>query len=570
MRRINLLLFLCLIWLSGHSQTIQWASKVLGKSSEYSDLQYSANQALGKPNVMPTPHESPVAWSPLKKSSRDPEFLHLEFAQPMKVRQVCVAESHYPGFISDIFLYDTQGNAHNVYHEPNPKVWKSFGKLGEGEAFDSLHPKLEGRMFYVNFELTPYEVSSVKVVLETTNTTNWPHIDAVGISDGDAPIQPEINFVKDMVFAGKPENLGPSINSRYDEIMPVISPDGNTLYFDRKDHPDNTNGTLNDDIWVSQKDAKGNWSEAENAQEPFNNSGHNFLTGISADGNYALLGNVYEPDGTMTSGLSFSQKRSNGWSAPSKVGVADYYNSNKFSEFHLHANANIIVMTVQRKDGYGAKDLHVSFLLPNGSWSAPKNLGPDVNTASTEMSPHIAADGKTLYFATDGRSGYGNKDMFVTRRLDDTWVHWSEPQNLGPQINSKLWDAYYSLPASGEYAYFASEKLAVGKTDIFRIRLPKEIQPEAVTLIRGTVQVANSVAVKAPVLRVALQCQGKIVAFQDIDSTVGEYSLVAPAGCKCQLIASAKGYESQSLEVDCELLAAYKELTHDFVLKPKP
>src|SRR5690606_40006543 len=126
----------------------------------------------------------------------------------------------------------------------------------------------------------------------------------------------------------------------------------------------------------------------------------------------------------------------------------------------------VLILSVQRLDTQGDKDLYVSFMQADGFWSEPRNIGKVVNTAAYEGSPFIAADGKTLYFTTTGKSGYGDGDIFMTKRLDDTWLNWSEPVNLGPEINTEQWDGFFTVPASGDYAYFSSTENSLGQEDI--------------------------------------------------------------------------------------------------------
>lgn len=551
MKRTVILLGLIFFTLTGFSQKVQWASRVVAKSSEYSDRQYSAEQVLGRPNVLPVFRDSPCAWSPFKEQSREDEFIQVAFNKAARIRQVAVAESYNPGAVSRIYLYDTDKREHLVYQNDSPRMLLE-----------------NGRMLRVTFATTTYRVTSVKVVLNTIGLPGWNHIDAIGISESIIPIQAEINLVKDLKFEGTPENLGPAINSVYDEIMPIISPDGKTLYFDRKDHPENTGGVINDDIWFSVLGTTDKWVRARNVGPPLNNRGHNFLTAISPDGNTALLGNVYEPDGAMSSGLSIAETSRDGWNFPRKLNIRNYYNNNKFSEFHLGADGKTIVMTVQRADSRGGKDLYVSFLNRDGTWSEPRNMGKNVNSASTEMSPFLAADGKTLYFSSDGFSGYGGKDMYMTRRLDDSWTRWSTPQNLGPKINSPNWDAYYSVPASGEYAYFSSENASMGKTDIFRIRLPQEMRPEPVVLVRGKVlDEKTKEPIQAKIIYETLK-DGKEVGVANSNPRTGEYTIVLPAGEKYGFLAEAKDYMSENQNLDLTKVTEYKELTRDLLLVP--
>ncbi len=533
------------------AQSVQWASKVVAMSSEYGDKQYSSSQALGIPDVLPAFRESPCAWSPLKKENRLDEFIHVEFKNPMRIKQVAVAESYNPGAIASIYVYDVAGKEYQVYKNQTPQP------IAE-----------EGRMFIAKVPYTSYQVKQVKIVLNTVAMQGWSHIDAIGISDADAPIQADINIIKDVKFESRPENLGAAINSIYDEIMPIISPDGKSLYFDRKDHPENTSDVINDDIWYATLGTTNKWTRAENVGAPLNNNGHNFLTAISPDGNTALLGNVYEPDGKMSSGLSIARRSREGWDFPQKLVIQDYYNNNKFSEFHLGADGKTIVMTVQRQDSYGGKDLYVSFAMPDGTWTAPKNMGSAVNSAATEMSPFLAADGKTLYFSSDGFSGYGNKDMYMSRRLDGSWTKWSQPQNLGPVINSANWDAYYSVPASGEYAYFSSENNSMGKTDIYRILLPPALRPEPVVLIRGKVLDAKTkLPIQAKIIYELLS-EGKEIGVANSNPKTGEYTIILPAGAKYGFLAQAAGYMSENQNIDLTQIKEYKEITQDLMLVP--
>lgn len=547
-----LVFFPVLLFASGLlGQRVLWATRVIDKSSEYGEKRYSAKQVLGKPNVLPNFRDSPCAWSPFREQSRTDEFIHVSFARPMKIRQVAVAESHNPGSVSKIVIYDRYDRGDTIYSN------------------EMTRPLAErGRMLRVVVPQTPYPVASVKVILNTIGMPGWNHIDAIGISDSESPIEASINVVKDLTFDSQPQNLGPAVNSPFDEIMPIISPDGKTLYFDRKDHPQNTGGIVNDDIWRSELAGEASWSKAVNVGAPLNNKGHNFLTAISPDGNTALLGNVYEANGSMSSGLSIARANKEGWDFPKKLIIENYYNNNKFSEFHLGADGKTIVMTVQRMDSEGGKDLYVSFLRGDGTWTKPKNLGRRVNSAATEMSPFLAADGKTLYFSSDGFSGYGGKDMFMTRRKDNSWTNWTEPQNLGPMINSANWDAYYSVPASGEFAYFSSENNSLGKTDIFRIRLPQEMRPEPVVLVRGKVlDEKTKQPIAANIIYETLQ-DGKESGVARSNPKTGEYTIILPAGAKYGFLAQAEDYLSEHQNLDLTDIEEYKELNQDLLLVP--
>ncbi|MFN8395369.1 MAG: hypothetical protein U0176_12060 [Bacteroidia bacterium] len=288
-------------------------------------------------------------------------------------------------------------------------------------------------------------------------------------------------------------------------------------------------------------DSTGKWSKAQNVGAPLNNAGHNFLCSASGDCKTVLLGNRYEPDGNMKAGLSKSSRVNGKWEAPKALDVKNYYNDNKFSEFSISPNCQFLVMAIQRKDGFGAKDLYVSFEQGEG-YSEPLNLGATVNTAATEMSPFLAADGKTLFFASDGYSGYGNKDIFMTRRLDDSWTKWTEPANLGPIINSNDWDGYFSVPASGEYGYFCSENASIGKTDIFRIRLPESLKPGATHLLKGRIVDKATGDPLVGTLTCKARGSDKPSEVLVYDPADGDASLILPGGAVWEITIESAGY----------------------------
>ena len=84
----------------------------------------------------------------------------------------------------------------------------------------------------------------------------------------------------------------------------------------------------------------------------------------------------------------------------------------------------------------GDLDLYVSIKSKSGIWSTPLWMGDNINSSFREGSPFLARDNKTLYFYSNGFGGYGGSDLFMSRRLDDTWQSWSKPLNLGPYINT--------------------------------------------------------------------------------------------------------------------------------------
>jgi len=158
----------------------------------------------------------------------------------------------------------------------------------------------------------------------------------------------------------------------------------------------------------------------------------------------------------MFPGVSLTYRTRKGWAYPEKQDIDKFYNDSPYASYFLSNDGRFLLMSVQRKGGKGELDLYVSFRKADNEWAEPIHMGNVINTSTNDYSPFLAADGQTLYFSSEGHSGYGKADIFKTDRLDDTWTNWSEPQNLGPVVNSPGADSKYNIPASGEYAYYST------------------------------------------------------------------------------------------------------------------
>lgn len=300
-----------------------------------------------------------------------------------------------------------------------------------------------------------------------------------------------INLVDNSLEGYERKNLGTNINSPYAELHPLITHDGQSLFVTRKGHPDNLGPEKRDDAWVARKKPDGSWGLLQPLGAPFNNNNHNQVIAASPDNNTLLLGNTYLANGrSKGKGLSISHRQADGsWEVPKDVIIDNFYTHNPIHSIHLAASEQLLLLSLERNDSKGHLDLYVSFLQPNGHFSQPKNLGSTINTPYIDGTPFLAADGKTLYFSSAGHGGYGSTDIFVSRRLDDSWENWTTPQNLGPQINSNRWEAYYSTSAFGDRAYFVSTQGPdhVGAEDIYEIVPPISARPTPILMVKGKV-----------------------------------------------------------------------------------
>lgn len=370
-------------------------------------------------------------------------------------------------------------------------------------------------------------------------------------------------------FKGRIENLGSQVNTKYAEILPVISPDGNTLYFVRNNYPGNIGAS---DIYISKIKDKNKWYPAYNAGKEFNSRFYDTIYSLTPDGNKIF--------GTFEGQIGIKKRTKRGWSKIYPVKINDFYNKCSYTNFFLSNDSQTLLISLWRNDSYvdhnrklpknggkfGYTDIYVSFKNEDNTWSSPMNLGPVVNSIDTEFSPFLASDNKTLYFASYGHKGYGSADIFMSTRLDDSWRNWSQPLNLGSKINSEKWDAYLSVPASGKYVYFVSTKNSIGKGDICRMELPINMRPTPVVLIYGNVLDASTNENLAANIIYERLDNGKIVGSAETNPITGEYKIVLPSGHNYAVRANADGYFGINENIDLTDLKKYSEISKNLKL----
>lgn len=555
-RRNWIICFSLLVWASAgaFSQSVLWADKILGFSSEYRLEKYGqglrAKQILGEPNKLPDFGTSQCAWSPATANGRNEEWIKVGFEKSIALKQVAVAENFNPGSVTRVYAYNDFGREYLIYDEKAAPL------------------TVKGRMLRIFPKQENLVINAIKIILDPSKVAGFNQIDAIGISSSTDPIEALINLVPDAIKNEKRENLGKAVNSKGQEINPLISADGRTLYFTRAGHEKNIGSSEKQDAWVSTLDKSNNWTEAVNLGSPINTPGDNAVIGVSADGKTLYLINAYLPDGSLIYGLSKSTFAKGVWSFPKEMKIQNFYNDGEVSGYAVSPHGNVIIMALQRKDTEGRQDLYISFIQNDETWSAPRNMGIVINTAADDNSPFLALDNKTLYFTSAGRSGYGNGDRFLTRRLDDTWLNWSKPENLGPLINTASQDNYFTIPAAGDYGYFVSTDNAIGADDLFRIRLIPSVKPEPVATITGSVfQFETTTPVAANITAKILKNGGEF-SQTSYDGETGEFKLILPLKEAYTITAEQKGYFSSSEDIDLSNESGYKVVKKNLYLQP--
>jgi outer membrane protein OmpA-like peptidoglycan-associated protein/tetratricopeptide (TPR) repeat protein len=298
-------------------------------------------------------------------------------------------------------------------------------------------------------------------------------------------------FALDMKKRGKeltgqfsPVNLGDSINSKDLEYYPALPIEGNQLIFTRR-----VSGR-DEDFFESDKSGN-NWQKGKSLPGDINTDQNEGAQCISQDGEWLIFTGCNRQDGFGSCDLYISYKMPNGtWSTAKNLGPqinTEFWESAP----SLSPDKKDLYFSSRRNDGMGAADIWVSHRQPNGKWSEPENLGPEVNTAGEESCPFIHSDNQTMYFTSDGLQGYGGSDLFMMRKGPNG--KWSIPQNLGYPINTIDNEGSLIVAADGQTAYYASDRSDThGGLDLYTFSMPKTVQPVRTLWVRGKVYDAKT------------------------------------------------------------------------------
>lgn len=372
-------------------------------------------------------------------------------------------------------------------------------------------------------------------------------------------------------------NMGGNINSMSPEYVPILSPDMKKLYYTGRDREDGYGG---EDVYISYY-TNNRWTIAKPLSEKINTESNEFINSISADGNILVLFGNYENN--LGRGDNFYiEKTRKSWSQikhfPPPIN-SQFWDADAF----LTADGNAILFSSERPGGVGRfskkGDYHhgmywgntdIYIVLRDGDgWSKEAiNLGPMINTPYTERSPFLHPDGKTLYFSSDGWPGIGKSDVFKSVRLSDTsWTQWSEPVNLGKEINTAEEDWGYKISTDGKYAYFSTiHDVGFGEEDIYYIELPLIAQPESdVITVTGKVIDEKGAPVEATIRWEDID-QLKEVGVAKTNPETGEYFIALPVGKHYAYYADVRGYYSTIQYLDLSNVDKFTELKSDMNL----
>ncbi len=375
-----------------------------------------------------------------------------------------------------------------------------------------------------------------------------------------------------------PVNLGPAVNSPDSDFGPIVTADGNALYFTS----DREGGQGGQDIWVSYR-VKGEWTGPENLGSDINtkyNEGPDSFT-ASADTMYFTRCDRLDQQGICDIFTAEKDEESGEWKNVERMAktVNSDYNDANASVSH-DGKTLYFVSDRPGPDGQQDWDIFVSRRIL-WIWTAARRLGPPVNTERNEIHVHIHQDGEKLYFSSDGHGGLGGTDILMSRIEDGEFA---SPVNVGSPINTTRDDMYFTIPASGDQAYLASGRAGtLGREDIYSVPLLAEVKGQGMVVVKGLVLDRSTCLkktgqgeeydpqtckpVSGAVLQIIEPLSGNLV--KKVESGPdGGFNAAVPAGRNYSVRARAQGYRTDEEKIDAAKKSPYQVIQKNIFLDP--
>jgi outer membrane protein OmpA-like peptidoglycan-associated protein len=340
-----------------------------------------------------------------------------------------------------------------------------------------------------------------------------------------------------------PKNLGEGINTNKEEYFPCITADNQTILFTRLLDDSRSYSGRQEDFFIAKME-NGEWQKARNIGPPINSVYNEGAPSLSADGNILIFtacenvnGYGAGRDGFGRCDLFVSKKNGPTWTVPYNLG-RPVNSSHWESQPSFSADGRTLYFVSNRNSGY---DIYVSKVDNNGKWSEPEKLGPNINTSGYEGSVFIHPDNQTLYFSSDGHTGMGKMDIYLSRR--DSLGNWGKAKNLGYPINTYKDENSIVVSADGQLALFASNrKNGYGGLDIYGFDLYADARPQPVTYMKGVVfDFETRKKLKASFELIDLET-GKTIISSYSDPDNGEFLVCLPSNHNFALNVSREGY----------------------------
>ncbi|WP_242927723.1 OmpA family protein [Pontibacter vulgaris] len=281
-------------------------------------------------------------------------------------------------------------------------------------------------------------------------------------------------------------NMGNALNSAYEDYGPAINDENDTFIFTSKRHIQGLNGRANEDLFFS-KQVNGFWQEAKSFGKPINSIYNEGSACLSRDGKTLYFARCESPDGFGNCDLYVATMQENGtWGDIKNLGP-DVNTSGWDSQPTLSSQEDTLYFASDRLGGFGLSDIYFTHKYKNGEWAPAQNMGPVINTRESEVSPFFHPLYQVLYFSSRGQLyNLGDFDIYKTYKVQGRW---QEPRNIGPLVNGRGSEYYFTIDAASKNLYYArSEANDIQNLDLFSFPLPMEAHPLAVTKVEGVLK----------------------------------------------------------------------------------
>ncbi|KAA0988711.1 OmpA family protein [Dyadobacter aurulentus] len=341
------------------------------------------------------------------------------------------------------------------------------------------------------------------------------------------------------------KSMGDTVNFLRTQYFPVMTADNETLIFTglTEDRDEN--------IYITKRKKDGHatlgWDKPEEISSSINTINNEGTCSVSADGRTLVFTACNRPDGYGSCDLYIAQKEGAQWSAP--VNLGQQVNTRDWeSQPSLSADGHTLYFASERKDGQGKRDIWVTTLDDKKQWSVPSNLGPAINTSDDENAPFIHANGRTLFYASNGLPGMGGFDIFVSQRIDTVW---SEPKNLGYPINTAAEQVGLFIASDGRTAYYTDDTSDRGKgrSLLYSFEMPESLQKMIIPARYAKGRITDKKTgqpLASEIDLFDLKTQQKVGAFSS-DSKTGTFLTVLNNGGEYAFYVSKAGYLFKSL-----------------------
>ena len=336
----------------------------------------------------------------------------------------------------------------------------------------------------------------------------------------------------------KKRSLGDTVNSLISQYFPVLTADNESLIFS------GLTPEKDENIYITNK-KDGYWDVPEQISKSINSANNEGTCSISADGRTLVFTACNREDGHGSCDLYITQKQGSDWSIPKNMG--DVINSRQWeSQPSLSADGRILYFSSDRKGSIGKTDIWYSRMNNVGEWSQPINAGNLINTEYEEFAPFIHANGRVLFYSSNGLPGMGGYDLFLSQLTDTIWT---KPVNLGYPLNTVRDQVGLFIASDGKEAYYTDENPASGKPTLYTFELPGKIKEMVIPTRYAKGKVLDKKTgkpVSAHIDLFDLQSQQKVGEYKS-DEKTGAFLAVINHGSSYAFYVSEEGYLFKSL-----------------------